>query len=260
MAEERLSAELIMDTLGTRMMGQRVLYYSSVTSTNEIAKKEADRGIEEGTVVIADEQTAGRGRLKRSWLTPAGNIALSVVVYPEKPVLPSLIMMASLVVSHSIEAVTGLETQIKWPNDVLIGGKKVCGILVESDVRNEKVNYAIIGIGINVNAGKDVLSRVVTPATSLYIETGYEVSRLQIIRTLLKSMDNLYHAITSGTSVFNEWRDRLITLGKEVRVTSGKEVFEGIAESVETDGSLLVRSPYGSLNRVIAGEVTLRRL
>ena len=136
---EILSTELIMNGLGTRIIGQRIFYYPSVTSTNEIAKKEAKRGVEEGTVVIADKQTAGRGRLKRTWLTPEGNIALSVVLYPEIQAMPSLIMIASLAVSQSLEAVTGLETQIKWPNDVLVNGRKVCGILIESDVRNEKV-------------------------------------------------------------------------------------------------------------------------
>lgn len=254
-----LSAELICSGLDTRIIGRNILYYPSVTSTNEIAKKEAGRGVEEGTVVIADEQTAGRGRLKRNWLTPAGNIALSVILYPEEQILPSLIMMTSLAVSHSIKAITGLETQIKWPNDVLINAKKVCGILIESDIRNEKINYVIIGIGINVNTGKDVLSGVQFPATSLNIESGKEISRLYIIRELIKAMDNLYGIITSGGSVFNEWRDRLITLGKEVRVTSGKEIIEGIAESVEVDGSLLVRSPDGNLKRVVAGDVTLRR-
>jgi BirA family biotin operon repressor/biotin-[acetyl-CoA-carboxylase] ligase len=256
---DALSAELIADGLKIRLIGQHVLYYPSVTSTNEMAKKEAGRGVQEGTVVIADEQTAGRGRLKRAWLTPAGNIALSVVLYPEKRILPSLIMMASLAVVHSIEAVAGLEAQIKWPNDVLINGRKVCGILIESDVRDEKINYAVIGIGINVSAGKDVLSGAQFPATSLNIEAGKEVSSLDVIRELIKALDTLYNTIASGGSVFSEWRDRLVTLGKEVRVSSGKEVFEGIAESVDSDGSLLVRKPDGSLNRVIAGDVTLRR-
>ncbi|MBN2075930.1 MAG: biotin--[acetyl-CoA-carboxylase] ligase [Dehalococcoidales bacterium] len=247
-----------MDELDTRMIGQRILYYPSVTSTNEIAKMEAGRGIQEGAVVIADEQTAGRGRLKRSWLTPAGNIAMSIVLYPEKQILPSLIMMASLAVSHSIEVNTGLETQIKWPNDVLINSRKVCGILIESDVRKEAIRYALIGIGININAGKDILSGIQTPVTSLLIEAGKEVSRLLIIKKLLKAMDNLYYTVISGGSVFSEWRNRLVTLGKEVRVTSGKEVIEGVAESVDKDGSLLVRSPDGSLNKVIAGDVSLR--
>ncbi len=255
---EIFSADSISYGLDTRIIGRNVLYFSSVGSTNETAKQEAGQGVQEGTVVIADEQTAGRGRLKRTWLTPKGNIALSVVLYPDISILPSLIMMASLAVSQTIETVTELRTQIKWPNDVLIDGKKVCGILIESDVRNEKVHYAVIGIGINVNAGKEVLSGVVMPATSLYTETGKEVSRLQIIRELVKDMDNLYEAIISGGSVFNEWRDRLVTLGNEVRVTSGEDIFEGIAESVDTDGSLLVRNPDGSLKRVIAGDVTLR--
>jgi BirA family biotin operon repressor/biotin-[acetyl-CoA-carboxylase] ligase len=255
---DTLSAESISRGLGTRMIGRNILYYSRVTSTNETAKQEAGRGVREGTVIVAGEQTAGRGRLKRTWLTPAGNIALSVVLYPEKRVLPSLIMIASLAVSHSIETVAGLETQIKWPNDVLINGRKVCGILVESDVRDEKVNYAIIGIGINVNAGKDVLSGVQFAATSLNSEAGKEVPCLDVIRELVKAMDNLYDTISPGGPVFSEWRNRLVTLGKKVRVTSGKDVVEGIAESVDTDGSLLVSGTDGSLNRIIAGDVTLR--
>jgi BirA family biotin operon repressor/biotin-[acetyl-CoA-carboxylase] ligase len=253
-----LSAESIVHELGTKIIGRNVLYYPRVGSTNETAKQKAGRGVQEGTVVVAGEQTAGRGRLKRTWLTPAGNIALSVVLYPEKRLLPCLIMMASVAVSRSIEAVAGLETQIKWPNDVLINGRKVCGILIESDVRDEKISYAVIGIGININAGEDVLEGVQSPATSLNFEAGKEVSRLRVIRELVKAMDNLYDTIVPGGPVFNEWRDRLVTLRKEVRVTSGKEVVEGIAESVDTDGSLLVRSPDGSLNRIIAGDVTLR--
>ena len=255
---DTLSAKSIACGLSTKIIGRNILYYPRVGSTNETAKQEAGREVQEGTIVVAGEQTAGRGRLKRTWLTPAGNIALSVVLYPEKRILPSLIMMASLAVSRSIEAVAGLETQIKWPNDVLINGRKVCGILVESDVRDEKVNYAIIGIGINVNAGKDVLPGVQFPATSLNLEAGKEVSRLDVTRELVKALDNLYGTISSGGPVFSEWRDRLVTLGKEVRVTSGKEMVEGIAESVDTDGSLLVKSPDGSLNRIVAGDVTLR--
>ncbi len=257
--DAKLSAELISDGLNTRIIGRRILYYPSVTSTNEIARTEARRRIPEGTVVIADEQTAGRGRLKRTWLTPAGNIALSVLLYPEKGILPSLIMMASIAVSHCIEAVTKLEAQIKWPNDVLINDKKVCGILIESDIRNETINYAVIGIGINVIAEKEVLSGVQFPATSLNIESGTEVSRLHVIKELLRSMDSQYQIINSGGSVFREWQDRMVTLGKEVRVTSGQEIFEGIAESVDRDGSLLVRSFDGDLHRIVAGDVTLRQ-
>ncbi len=256
---DELSAESIMDGLEMQVIGRNVLYYPSITSTNDAARERAGQGAPEGTAVVAGEQTAGRGRLKRTWVTPAGNIALSVILYPDKSVLPSIIMMASLAVCHSIESVTGLKTEIKWPNDVLIDGKKVCGILIESDIRNDKVNYDIVGIGINVNVGKEAISGVLAPATSLSIEAGKEISRLQVIMELLADMDRMYFTLLSGGTVYEEWRDRLITLGEEVRVTAGDEVFEGIAESVDKDGSLLVRSPDGSLNRVVAGDVTLRR-
>ncbi|GAH88453.1 unnamed protein product, partial [marine sediment metagenome] len=111
----------------------------------EVAKQEAQLGAVEGTVIIADEQTAGRGRIKRVWLSPKGSVALSIILYPSVVNLPSLIMLASLAVVHSIEAVTGLKPQVKWPNDVLVNDKKVCGILIESSVRGNIVDYAIIG-------------------------------------------------------------------------------------------------------------------
>ena len=151
MAKDGLSPVSITRNLTTRFIGQRVLYYPQVTSTMDVARQEAQQGAAEGTVIIAAEQTAGKGRMRRLWLTPGGNIALSIILYPEVSQLPSLIMLASLAAVHSIEKITGLEPQIKWPNDVLVNGKKVCGILVESGVRKKSVTYSIIGIGINVN-------------------------------------------------------------------------------------------------------------
>lgn len=259
MTEDLLSAELISEGLETLLTGKKVLYYPEVGSTNETARQEAGRGAPEGTVVIAGKQTQGRGRLKRSWMTPEGNIALSVILYPQMAFMPSLIMVASLAAARAIESATGMETQIKWPNDVLINGRKVCGILIETDIRPERVNYAVIGIGINVNMKIEELAGVRTPATSLSHETGGEVSRLKILRALLENMDALYHILLSGGSVFAEWRDRLVTLGQEVRVTAGDTAFEGIAESVNSDGSLIVRRQDGRLERVVAGDVTLRR-
>jgi BirA family biotin operon repressor/biotin-[acetyl-CoA-carboxylase] ligase len=258
MAEDNLSADLIMEGLETRLTGQRVLYYPSVTSTNEVAKQEAGQGAAEGTVIIAGEQTRGRGRMKRTWLTPEGNIALSVVLYPDASALSSLIMLASLAVVHSIESVTGLETQIKWPNDVMINGKKVCGILVESDVRGGKVNYAVIGIGINVNLKPEDSPEIQTIATSLSGELGVEVSRFSIVRHLLVELERLYLTLSPGGSVYAEWRDRLITLGKEVKVTDGENIYEGLAESVDKEGSLLLRIADGSLKKIVTGDVTLR--
>ncbi|MFC1991251.1 biotin--[acetyl-CoA-carboxylase] ligase [Chloroflexota bacterium] len=258
MADDSLSAEAITRDLGTGLIGQKVLYYPSLTSTMEIARQQARQGAVEGTVIITDEQTAGRGRLKRAWLSPRGNIALTVIIRPDLSHLPSLIMLASLAVVHSIVSVTGLKAQIKWPNDVLINGKKVCGILIESDVQRSGVKYAIVGIGIDANIRLADFPEIQPIATSLSDELGREVSRLEIIRRLLVEMEGLYQALSDGGSLYQEWRDSLVTLGKKVRVTEGDTAYEGIAESVARDGSLLLRRPDGTLSRIIAGDVTLR--
>ena len=256
---DSLSTEAITRNLDARIIGRRVIYYPSLPSTNELAKEEARRGAEEGAVVIAEEQTLGRGRLKRAWLSPKGSLALSVILYPGLEYLPFLIMLASLAVVRSIEAVTGLQARIKWPNDVLLNEKKVCGILVESEVRGEVVNYAVIGIGVNVNLRIPDFPELLPAATSLSQEMGGEVSRLGLVRRLLVEMDRLYLVLPGGGAIYEAWRDSLATLGQEVCAASGEAEYAGIAESVARDGSLLVRRPDSSLIRVVAGDVALRQ-
>ncbi len=258
MTENNLSETLIANDLKTRFVGQRTIYYPSLTSTMETARQEAQQGAEEGTVIIADEQTAGRGRLKRVWLSPMGNIALSVILRPSIACLPPLIMLSSLAVMHSIKAITGLKPQLKWPNDVLIRGKKVCGILIESQVQASKVDYAIIGIGINVNLRLADFPEILPISTSLFHELGKEVARVTLVRHLLVEIERLYLALSAGESLYEEWQGNLVTLGKRVRVKSGETVHEGIAESVARDGSLLLRRPDGSLTTILTGDVTLR--
>lgn len=258
MVENSLSPAAITNNLDTRFIGQRVIYYPRLTSTMDVAKREAQQGAIEGTVVIAGEQTAGRGRIKRPWLSPKGSIALSIILYPSLAYLPSLIMVTSLAVVHCIDRVTGVKSQIKWPNDVLVNDKKVCGILIESDVRGNTVDYAIIGIGINANLRLSDFPEIPPTATSLSHELGRKVSRLDIIRCLLAETERLYLALPAGESVYHEWRDNLATLGKKVRIKSGETTHEGTAESVASDGSLLLRQPDGSLIKIVAGDVTLR--
>ena len=223
----------------------------------EVAKQEARLGAAEGTVIVAGEQTVGRGRRKRVWLSPKGNIALSIILYPSADYLPSLIMLSSLAVVYSIESITGLKTQLKWPNDVLIKGRKVCGILIESGVRGSKVDYAVIGIGINANLRSSDFPEIFPIATSLSDELGREVPELDLIRCLLVEVERLYLALLSGESIYNQWRDRLVTLGRRVQVSWGKTRYEGIAESVAKDGSLLLRCSDGSWANIVAGDVTL---
>jgi BirA family biotin operon repressor/biotin-[acetyl-CoA-carboxylase] ligase len=224
----------------------------------DVARREAQKGIEEGTVVLADEQTAGRGRLKRTWLAPQGNIALSLILRPRLSYLPSLIMLASLAVLRSVESTTGLKAQIKWPNDVLIEGKKVCGILIENDVQGQRVNYSIVGIGVNVNLRVADFPEIHSIATSLSHELGDDMPRLDVLRCLLIELDRLYLASSTGGSLYTEWRDNLVTLGQRIRVTQEQTIYEGIAESVTSDGSLLLRDSDGNLIRIVAGDVTLR--
>ena len=255
---ENLSAASVSKDLETRFVGQRVLYYPSLTSTMEVARQEAQQRAAEGTIILADEQTGGRGRLKRVWLSPQGNIALSVILYPSLSFLPSLIMLASLAVVHSIEAVTGLKAQIKWPNDVLIKGRKVSGILIESAVPRSTVNYSIIGIGINVNLKLADFPEIQSIATSLVGELGRNVSRPMVIRCLLIEIERLYLTLSAGGSIYEEWRDSLVTLGRRVQAKIGETTYEGVAESVARDGSLLLHGSDGSLTRIVAGDVTFR--
>lgn len=258
MKKSSLSSAAITDNLGTRFIGQRAIYYPSFPSTNDAAKEEAQKGAVEGTVIVAGEQTAGRGRMKRAWLSPKGSIALSIILYPELAYLPSLIMVASLGVVHCLEKVAGLKAEIKWPNDVLINQKKVCGILIESEVKGKRADYAIIGIGINVNLKPSAFPQISPTATSLSQELGRDISQLDMIRCLLAEIESLYLALPSGDAVYKQWRDNLATLGKRVRVSSEETTYEGIAESVASDGSLLLRQPDGSLTKIVAGDVTLR--
>jgi len=256
---EDLSPEIVTRDLTTRFIGQRVIYHPILTSTMDVARQEAQRGAAEGTVVLADRQTAGRGRMERVWLSPGGNIALSLILYPPLSYLPYLIMLASLAVVHSIGTVTGLKPQIKWPNDVLINGKKVCGILIESDVQGNSVSYSIIGIGLNINLSPADFPEISPIATSLSHELGGGLSRLKVLRVLLMELEGLYQQLSDAGSVFREWRDSLETLGREIEVKSGDTLYRGVAESVAADGTLLLRGADGSLVKIVAGDVTLHR-
>jgi len=258
MTEDTLSPVLITNNLATRFIGQKVIYHPRLTSTMALARQAARQGAAEGTVVVADEQTAGKGRLKRLWLSPRGSLALSIILYPDMSYLPYLMMLASLAVVHSIKAITGLKAQLKWPNDVLIDDKKVCGILIESDLRGNTVAYAIIGIGINTNFRLTDFPEILPHATSLADELGKEISRLAVIRHLLVETERLYLALPDGDPIYREWRDKLVTIGRRVQVKSGETLLKGIAESVARDGSLLLRHSDGSVTSVVAGDVTLR--
>lgn len=257
--ESDLSATSLHRELRTKLIGKNVLYYPVASSTLDIAKQAAKEGVTEGTIVIADHQTAGRGRFGRNWWAPSdSSILLSIVLRPRLEQLRHLNMAATLAVALSIEKVTGLKPVIKWPNDVLIGGKKVSGILIESEVEEEKVNFVVIGIGLNVNLDPSSNPEIAETATSLRAALGKEVSRLEMLCSLLGEFEELYDALREGEPIDQLWRCYLGTLGKQVAVRCGEQVWQGYAESVDDEGNLLLRCPDGSLLTIVAGEVTLQ--
>lgn len=258
MAAPEISIASIQNGLNTRFIGQNILYFARLSSTMDAARREAQGQAHEGTVVVAGEQAQGRGRLNRTWFAPAGNIALSLILYPEVAGLPYLIMIASLAVAQSIESVTGLLTQIKWPNDVLIGGKKVAGILIENEVKGNKAR-AIIGIGINVALQPAGIKEISSIATSLEEQLGKKISREEIIRKFLEKLEELYIKLPYSAFIFKSWQSRLVTIGQKVTAVWGKEIIEGTAESVDETGALLIRCNDGTVTRIVAGEVTLKK-
>jgi len=245
--------------LSTRSVGRRFLYLTSTSSTMDVARSEAEAGAPDGTVVLAEEQTKGRGRFDRAWVSPSGqNLYQTLLIRPPLDRLRSLSIVAPLAVALAVEDTTGLEPRIKWPNDVLISGRKLSGILIESESSGEKVEYALVGPGINVNFDIEQSPEIAQIATSLKRELGRETSREELLAAFLNHFEQLYEEAPRGDSVFEQWRSRLDTLGRDVRVTFRDQVYEGLAEDVDRDGNLILAQPDGTRRVIEAGEVTLR--
>jgi BirA family biotin operon repressor/biotin-[acetyl-CoA-carboxylase] ligase len=225
------------------------------------AHRLAKAGAPECTLVIADEQTAGRGRLQRTWWAPPGSsLLLTILLRPDLAPrqVQRLTMICSLSVCDAIAQVCGMSAQVKWPNDVLIDGKKVCGILTELDLMGNVLNYALVGIGINVNVDFVHAPPLMAPATSLMMEAGRAVSRLDLLIALLSGIETRYEALKEGQFFHEEWAARLATIGCEVQASDGNEHWRGVAVGVDEDGALLICLTDGTVQRVLAGDVTLR--
>ena len=252
-----LDLNSVSEQLTTAFVGRRIVYRASIPSTQDLARKEAEAGAPEGTAVLADEQTAGRGRLGRSWASPPGtNIYVTLVARPRIEALRPLSIIAPLAAAQAVEETTGLSPQIKWPNDVLLNERKLAGVLIDTEVSGSEVEYSLVGIGLNVNLDVERIPEIADIATSLKRELGRQVSREAVLAALLNRFEALY--VDSGPAVLEAWRARLQTLGRHVRVTFGEQVEEGLAEDVDAEGSLILRRADGSRVTIAAGEVTLR--
>jgi BirA family transcriptional regulator, biotin operon repressor / biotin---[acetyl-CoA-carboxylase] ligase len=246
--------------LATQTFGRNLIFEPSIGSTMDLARDAAARGAPEGTVAFADEQTAGRGRMGRSWMTPlAANLLTTVVLRPPSAsVLRQVAMITPLAIADAVADITGIRTDVKWPNDVQVAGKKLAGVLIESAAGDDGSLTALAGAGINVNFDPRESDELRGIATSLRMELGREVDREALLASYLLHFERLYGAAKSGASMRDRWRERLVTLGQRVTVTETSRMTQGVAEDVDADGALLVRRDDGALITVEAGDVTLR--
>ncbi|MEM1691470.1 MAG: biotin--[acetyl-CoA-carboxylase] ligase [Thermofilaceae archaeon] len=231
-------------------------YLESCSSTQEVAAALAEAGAGEGTVVVAEEQTAGRGRLGRSWVSPRGGLWFTVLLRPESLRLSHLLSLtAGVAVARSLRELFGVDAGLKWPNDVLVEGRKVAGILVEGSVEADRIRYALLGVGINVN--NDLPPELRGSASSLKEFTGRPLPRVPLLLKVLKELDRAYSSLRSGAveSVLGEWRRLSVTLGKRVKVLSSDGVFEGVALDIDEWGGLLVESRDGGQRVFYAGDI-----
>jgi BirA family biotin operon repressor/biotin-[acetyl-CoA-carboxylase] ligase len=255
-------AEELRSGLSTRRIGREIRYLPETDSTNRQAYALGEAGAEEGLVVIADRQSAGKGRMGRSWVSPPGvNLYLSVLLRPPLPphAAPQLTFASTLAVSRAIAAVSGLEPTHKWPNDVLIDGCKVAGLLNEMSAEADRIRFVVLGIGINLNmTAAQFPGDLRMPATSLLLAGGRPVSRALFARTLLEQLDSLYaEYLRSGPApIMAAWEARCDLIGKHVEVDeSGSGMVRGTVAGLDRDGALLLTLTDGSTERILAGDV-----
>jgi BirA family biotin operon repressor/biotin-[acetyl-CoA-carboxylase] ligase len=247
-------------TLPAKPLKRKIVSLDSVDSTNAYAASLSDA--EEGTVVVAQEQTAGRGRLGRSWLSEKGkNLTFSVILKPGSPAeIGGLVsLLAGLAVAETLGSVGGLSPECKWPNDVLLGGRKVCGILTESTITGGTLTRAIVGIGLNVNQTA-FPGDLQPPPTSLMIETGHEFNLTAVLSALLGTLERRYSDFRTGKydTIIREWKKLSTTIGQTLSIKTGEGEIRGLATGVAPDGALLVEV-NGSQRKIHAADITILR-
>jgi BirA family biotin operon repressor/biotin-[acetyl-CoA-carboxylase] ligase len=261
-APELLLPGEIKKRLKTKILGKDILSYRTLGSTNQLGFRLAESGVGEGTLIVADEQTKGRGRMGRGWYSPPKlGLWMSLILRPEIPPFkaPGLSICAGLALAQAIGGLTGMDARIKWPNDCLVNDRKVGGILLELSAELDRINFVIVGIGVNVNhLSKDFPKKLSSIATSIRMEWGREVSRIKLLTLFLKKFEAIYLDFKKNGLVPQRQLIKKFSslLGKKVVVKFGKEKIEGVAEDIDDNGSLVIRTRKGE--RVVrAGEVTV---
>jgi biotin-[acetyl-CoA-carboxylase] ligase BirA-like protein len=258
-----MNADKLHETLQTRRLGRTILFTHRVSSTNDWAKELASFGATEGTAVIAETQTVGHGRLGREWVSPKGGLWFSVILRPEKlrPMeAAKLVFAAGLAVAEVLHELYDLPVETKWPNDVMINGRKVCGILAEMNTKGRRVNYVIIGIGVNANFDvenvfQDELRKT---ATSLERELGRKIPIDELLKALLEEFEYFYELFLKEgfIPILDRWKKHARFLGHQVEVSDGAEKISGLACDVDVNGSLVLKSEDGKITHVLVGDVS----
>ncbi|MDD4496251.1 MAG: biotin--[acetyl-CoA-carboxylase] ligase, partial [Eubacteriales bacterium] len=265
-----INAEMIKSGLSDTIFESGIIYTPAVDSTNTAASSMAQEGAPEGTVVIADSQTAGRGRMGRSWQSPPGKgVWMSFILRPELPAneVQTVTLAASVSVAQALERLTGIKPGIKWPNDIILGSRKVCGILTEMNSEIDRVNYIIVGIGLNFSQnegdfGVDIRDTAVSMSMHLQ-KCGVKyknITRNDIIKEVLASFDEYYEILLTSDKgrIITDWRKYSVTLGSRLRVHARNGEYCGRAVDITCDGALIIETDDGSIKNVSSGEVSIR--
>ena len=258
-----LSKEELESTIHTKWAGENVVFFEETVSTNNEIRSLAEQGAPHGTLAVAEKQLGGKGRRGRVWTSPAGvGIWMSMLLRPQiDPLAASMLtLVMALAAKKGIEISTGLKSEIKWPNDLVLNKKKICGILTEMSTELMEIQYVIPGIGINVNQ-KDFPDDIKATATSLYIESGKIQKRSEIIAAIMEAFEGYYDTFIKTqdmSGLIEEYNANLVNLGNEVCVLDPAGEFRGVSEGINKEGALLVRLADGTLKEIISGEVSVR--
>ena len=258
---DALRPEEIRQQLESSRFGKKIHYFPEIDSTNRLAFKLASEGGEEGEVVLAERQSQGKGRLGRRWFSPPGsNLYLSIILRPrlDPADAPQLTLTSAVALAETVQAFLGHRPAIKWPNDILVGGKKLAGILTESSIDRERLHFIVLGIGVNLNLTAELLPEELRDiATSLLILTERSVDRNAFAGELIHSLDRCYGELEQRGFPFiaDRWESFFELKGRKVKVEMGDRQLLGTARGIDRDGALIVERADGALERVIAGDV-----
>jgi len=252
---DKFYPEEVKHGLGTKFLAKQIHYQESLGSTQDVGRELGLEGAEEGTVVFAETQKKGKGRLMRKWISPSGGIYFSLLLRPSFLLLgdvSQISLVIALAVIKAIKKVTGVSCQVKWPNDIILGNKKLGGVLCEINAETDRVNFIVVGVGVNIN------SRDLPPeATSLLLKTRKKFKRVEIARAILLEIESCYQCAKkdSFSGLLKEWSKFCILWGKRIRVKISNRIIEGEAQGIDERGYLLLRSNNGLINKVSAGDI-----